>query len=501
MSAFLEGLKVCFTPTTFLIILLFTTWGMIGGSLPGISSSMAVVLILPFTYKMDPMAAIAVMIAVYVGGASGGAISAILLKTPGTPEALCTTFDGHPLAMQGKAGLALGLAITASSFGSIFSAIVMIFATPLLAQAALGFQSPEYFGVALIGLSCISSIGSKDRLKAIISAFLGMLVATIGMDPINGVARYTFGAHWLETGVEFIPVIIGCFAITEVMITLEKYSTKERESVKGKVSMKLLSFKEMIKMWKTFIVSAVIGTIVGILPAAGGTIGSMVSYGTAVKTSKDPEKFGKGAPEGIIASETANNGAVGGSMVPTLTLGIPGSGTAAIILSAFMIHGLVPGPLLMREQPHMLYTILISILIASIFLFFGGRFVAREFGHILKLPYPILASVIVVLGVVGSLALKGSYYDLLLTVVFSVVGYLFHKFHFASSAFILGVVLGRTAETSFRRQMLLSGNNILSFFSRPLSAILIIVALVVFFYPYISALIAKIRGREKKAKA
>jgi putative tricarboxylic transport membrane protein len=465
-----------------------TTWGLIGGALPGISSSMAVVLILPFTYKMDSMAAIAVMIAVYVGGACGGSISAILLKTPGTPEALCTTFDGHPLAMQGNTGLALGLAITASSFGSIFSAIVMMFATPLLSKAALSFQSAEYFGMALIGLSCISSIGSKDRLKSITSAFLGLLVSTIGIDPINGIERFTFGRNWLETGVDFIPVIIGCFAFSEVMITLENYSTKDHESLKTKVSMKLLSVKKMFSMWKTFLVSAVIGTIIGILPAAGGTIGSMVSYGAAVKMDKNPERFGKGAYEGIIAAETANNGAVGGSMVPTLTLGIPGSGTAAIILSAFMIHGLVPGPLLMREQPHMLYTILISILITSILLFFIGRFVSREFGYILKLPYPILAAVIVGLGIVGSLALKGSYYDLLLAAIFTAIGYLFHKFHFQASSFILGVVLGKTAETSFRRQLLLSGNSIGSFFSRPIAAILIIVSLIIFFYPYIAPL-------------
>lgn len=495
MDAFLQGLNVCFTPSTFLFIVVMTSWGLIGGSLPGISASMAVVLVLPFTYKMDAMAAIAIMIAVYVGGACGGSISAILLKTPGTPEALCTTFDGHPLAMQGKAGLALGLAITASSFGSIFSAIVMMFATPLLAKAALSFQSPEYFGMALIGLSCISSIGSKDRLKAIISAVFGLLVSTIGIDPINGVARYTFGRNWLETGVEFIPVIIGCFAVTEVMINLENYSRRKDESLREKVSMKLLSFKEMLAMWKTFLTSAVIGTVIGILPAAGGTLGSMVSYGAAVKMDKKPERFGKGAYEGIIAAETANNGAVGGSMVPTLTLGIPGSGTAAIILSAFMIHGLVPGPLLMREQPHMLYTILISILVTSVLLFFVGRFIAREFGYILKLPYPILASVIVVFGIVGSLALKGSYYDLLLTVIFSAVGYLFHKFNFAASSFILGVVLGKTAETAFRRQMLLSSNNILSFFSRPIAAILIILSLIVFFYPYISLLIERLKKK------
>lgn len=495
MSAFLQGLQVCFTPSTFLLIVVMTAWGLIGGSLPGISASMAVVLILPFTYKMNAMAAIAVMIAVYVGGACGGSISAILLKTPGTPEALCTTFDGHPLAMKGKAGLALGLAITASSFGSIFSAIVMMFATPLLAKASLSFQSPEYFGMALIGLSCISSIGSKDRLKALISAVFGMLVSTIGIDPINGVQRFTFGKNWLETGIEFIPVIIGCFAITEVMINLEKYSKRDNESLKDKVSMELLSLKEMFAMWKTFLISAVIGTIIGILPAAGGTLGSMVSYGAAVKMDKNPDRFGKGAYEGIVAAEAANNGAVGGSMVPTLTLGIPGSGTAAIILSAFMIHGLVPGPLLMREQPHMLYTILISILVTSVLLFFVGRFVAREFGYILKLPYPILASIIVVLGVVGSLALKGSYYDLLLTLIFSALGYLFHKFNYASSSFILGVVLGKTAETAFRRQMLLSGNNLLSFFSRPIAAVLIIVSLVVFFYPYLGILREKLKKK------
>jgi putative tricarboxylic transport membrane protein len=367
----------------------------------------------------------------------------------------------------------------------------MVISAPLLSSVALKFQSAEYFTLTLLGISCISSLGSKHQIKAIIAALLGLLAGTVGIDPINGIMRYSFGQFYLSTGFDLIPIIIGCFALPEVYLTLERYSKQDKSIADSKVMMKLLSLKEMLRMKFTFIRSAIIGTLIGILPAAGGTIGSIVSYGIAVRSDKDPERFGQGAYEGIIASEASNNACVGGAMVPTMILGIPGSGTSAIIMAAFMIHGVQPGPLILRQQPILLYSVFISIFLASLLLFLLGRYIAREFSRILMLPYPFLASLIIMMGVVGAFALKGSYYDVAIMFVFSLVGLAFKKFHFSTSAFILAFVLGDICETSLRRQILLSHDNFLIFFQRPISCVLLIASIIIFISPYISNNIKK----------
>lgn len=496
MDAFFQTIIEMSSPTTLVLILLGTVYGMICGALPGLSSSMAVVLALPFTYAMEPVIAIIMLVAVYIGGACGGSISAILIKTPGTPEAVATTFDGYPMALKGEAGKALGLAVTASSFGGIFSAFAMIICAPLLATIALKFQSAEYFALALLGLSCITSIGSKNQLKAILSAILGVMFSTIGIDSINGIERFTFAQPFLMNGINYIPVMIGSFAIAEVYKNIEEIGHRDNETItKTKVSLALMKMKDMLKMWNTFIKSSIIGTIIGIIPAAGGSIAALTSYGEAVRSSKTPEAFGTGIPEGIIAPESANNAAVGGSMVPTLTLGIPGSPTTAIILAAFMIHGLRPGPLLIKEQPILLNAIFITIILASLLLFVVGRFISREFARILKLPYPMLSTLITALGVIGAYSLHNSYYDLIIMFAFSFVGYFFDKFKYSNSAFILGLILGRLAENSLRKQLIINNGSMIGFVTRPIALILIIVSIVTFCKPLIDS-IKKERGNK-----
>ncbi|MBO4394239.1 MAG: tripartite tricarboxylate transporter permease [Spirochaetales bacterium] len=498
MDFFLSLLSQVFTPLNLLLVVAGSTWGLVAGSLPGVSSSMAVILLLPFTYRLGIMSSIIMMIAVYVGGSAGGSVSAILMKTPGTPEAVATTFDGYPLAMQGKSGEALGLAITASSFGSIFSGICMMIFAPVLSAAALKFQSGEYFALALLGLSCVSSIGSKNQGKAIISALLGLLVACVGIDPISGVERYTFNQSALVSGVEYIPVIIGSFALAELFTRIKKYSPDAAVEEATKVSLKLLKFKELFKMWFTFIRSAIIGTMIGIMPAAGGTIASLVGYGAAVKSDKHPERFGTGAYEGIIAPEASNNAAVGGSMVPTLTLGIPGSATSAVIMTVLTIQGLTPGPLLIRNQPELLYGIFISIILASLLLFVVGRFITRQFARVLKLPYPLLATTISLLGVVGAFALRGSIFDLKVMLVFGVVGYLFNLFGYSAPAFVLALILGKLAETGLRQQTVINHGSFAGLFTRPVSCIIIIVAVFVFVSPFMKPFFQKLKKRSSK---
>ncbi len=491
MDILLLTLSEVFTPLNLALIIVGSTWGLMAGSLPGVSSSMAVILLLPFTYELGIMSSVVMMIAVYVGGSAGGSISAILMKTPGTPEAVATTFDGYPLAMKGKTGEALGLAITASSFGSIFSGICMLICAPLLAVVALKFQSGEYFALALLGLSCVSCIGTKNQGKAIVSALLGLVVATIGIDPINGVERYTFDQSFLISGIEYIPVIIGCFALSEVFSNIKNYSDATNKEQTERVSIKLLSIKTMLKMWATFVRSALIGTIIGILPAAGGTIASLVGYGVAVKADKNPERFGTGAYEGVIAPEASNNAAVGGSMVPTLTLGIPGSATSAVIMAVLTIQGLTPGPLLIRDQPTLLYGIFISIVIASLLLFVVGRFITRQFARVLKLPYPLLATTICTLGIVGAFTLNGSIYDLFIMLFFGIIGYLFSSFGYSSPAFILALILGELAETGLRQQTVIGNGSFAGLFTRPISCAIIIISIVIFAAPFVNNWLAK----------
>jgi putative tricarboxylic transport membrane protein len=496
MDIIIQSLVAVFSPMTFLLIIAGTFFGMVCGALPGLSSSMAIILCLPFTYSMDPIAAIVLMVAVYVGGATGGSISAILLKTPGTPESVATTFDGYPMAQNGMAGKALGLAVTASSFGTIFSAFVMLVAAPLLAVAALSFQSAEYFGLGLIGLCCITSIGAKNQLKAVLSVLIGLMVSTIGLDSINGVERFAFEQPFLLNGINYISVMIGAFAISEVYKNIEEYRHRDTSlRSASKVSMKLMKFSEMAKMWDTFIKGSIIGTIIGIIPAAGGSIASLIAYGEASGRHKDEKPaFGEGSPRGIVAPESSNNAAVGGSMVPTMVLGIPGSPVAAVIMAAFMIIGLAPGPLLIREQPIMLNAIFLALIASALLLFIGGRFVTSQFAHILKLPYPLLGTLIVALGLVGAYSLKNSFYDVIIMFIFGLVGYLFDKFKYSSAALILGLILGELIENSLRKQIIIGDGSGMGFITRPIALAIIVVAILTFIWPAISK-------RLKKAEA
>lgn len=487
MDIILQSLAAVFSPTAFLLVVIGTLFGMICGALPGLSSSMAIILCLPFTYSMDPIVAIVLMVSVYVGGATGGSISAILLKTPGTPEAVATTFDGYPMAQSGKAGEALGLAVTASSFGTIFSAFIMLIASPALAVAALSFQSAEYFALGLIGLCCITSIGAKNQLKAVLSVLLGLMVSTIGLDSINGVERFAFEQPFLLNGINYIAVMIGAFAIAEVYRNIEEFRHRDTAlRTENKVAIKLMKFSEMAKMWATFLRGSIIGTIIGIIPAAGGSIASLIAYGSEARHKDAKPKFGEGNPRGVVAPESANNACVGGSMVPTMVLGIPGSPVAAVIMAAFMIIGLTPGPLLLKEQPIMLNAIFLSLIAAALLLFVGGRFVTSQFSHILKLPYPLLGSLIVALGLVGAYSLKNSFYDVLIMFIFGLVGYFFEKFKYSSAALILGLILGDLIENSLRKQIIIGDGSPSGFLTRPVSAVLLATAAITLLWPMIS---------------
>lgn len=492
MDVFIQAFGQVFSPLSAVLVVVGTVFGIVCGALPGVSTSLAIILCLPFTYTMEPVSAVVLLIAVYVGGACGGSISAILIKTPGTPEAVATTFDGYPMAQKGQAGIALGLAVTASSFGTIFSALVMLVAAPLLAKVALSFQSAEYFGLGLLGLSCITSIAARDQMKALLSVILGLMISTIGIDSINGTERFSFGQPFLLNGINYISVMIGAFAIAEVFKNIEEHRHRDNTLREGTVSIKLMKFAEMARMWATFVKSSIIGVIVGIIPAAGGSISSLIAYGEASRShAHDAIKFGEGNPRGVVAPESANNAGVGGALVPTMVLGIPGSPVTAVIMAAFIIIGLRPGPLLLREQPVLLDSIFLALVFSALLLFVGGRFVTRQFGHILKLPYPLLGPLIVALGLVGAYSLQNSFYDVIIMLVFGLVGYFFDKFHYSNPALILGLILGELVENSLRKQVIIGDGSAIGFVERPVSLVILVMVALTFFWPLIGKFMRK----------
>lgn len=492
-SLLVEALQTIAIPQNILLILAGMFLGVFFGALPGISSSMGIVLMIPFTYYMGIIPSIILLVALYAGSAYGGSITAILFNTPGTPEAVATTFDGYPLAQKGHAGKALGYAMSASAFGGVFSVLVMLFLAPKLSKVALEIQSAEYFALTLLGIACISSVGSKNLAKALITGFIGIIIAMMGLDPMTGVTRMTFGNINLLNGVEFIPVMIGAFAMAEVFKQVINRSSNTEEMDTGmKVSLESLTLKELFTYKLTLLKSSIIGTVIGILPGTGGSIASIVSYGEAVRSSKEKDRFGNGAPEGVIAPESANNAAAGGAMIPTLVLGIPGSPTTAIILAALVLQGLQPGPQLMSEQPLLLYCIFFSMLIASLVVFVGGRFAVKAFAAILKLPYSVIAPMIVMFSIIGSYAIANDMFQIWVMLGFGIFGYFMKKYEFSPASLILGLVLGSMMEENFRRQLLLTEGDYMSFIKSPIALVLLLAVVAVLFVPVISSY------REKK---
>lgn len=485
----LDGLLTTLTPINLAIVLLGMLLGVFFGALPGISTSMTIVLMLPFTYYLGILPSVMLLVAIYAGGATGGCITAILFNTPGDPSAVATTLDGYAMTKKGLAGRALGLGISSSAVGGVFSVLVMLFLAPPLSKVALEIQSAEYFALTVLGLMVISSIGAKAPLRAIISGLIGIVIAMIGMDPITGAERFTFGQISLMNGIAVIPIMIGAFALAEV---LAQVTEKQADMNAGKnVSLKTLEYKELFKHKWLLFKSSVIGTVIGILPGAGGSIASIVSYGEAMRSSKKPEEFGEGSEEGVVAPEAANNAAAGGAMIPTLVLGIPGSPTTAIILAALVLLGVQPGPQMLTEQPLLLYCIFFSMLIASTAVLIIGRQGVKAFAALLRLPYSLLGTFIVMLSMIGSYAVTNSMFEIWVMLIFGIVGFFMKKYNFSPASMILGLVLGLMMEENFRRQLLVTNGDYLSFITQPISGAFLLLSVVAALYPMISNYIKK----------
>ena len=454
------------------VVLVGTVIGILVGAMPGLGSVMMIAILIPFTISMEPMIAISLVSALYCASTYGGSITAILINAPGTPASAATTFDGYPMAQRGEAGRALGIANVSSAIGGIFSIIIMIIAAPLLARLAYKFGAPEYFALALFGLSMLASISSGSSVKNLIGGALGILISTVGLDFTTGVERFTFGFPELTEGLNFIPVMIGLFGGAELLKQSATLHIKYK--IISHIAMRLPSLLDFKKLWVTILRSSAIGTFIGILPAEGGTVASMIGYNEARRWSKNKEEFGNGAIEGIAGPESANNAATGGAMVPTLALGIPGSGSTAVILGAMLMHGLRPGPSLFSQQPMILYAIFFSMLLANILFLVFGMLGTKLFARVTLIPRTFLWPVVFILASVGSYALKQSLLDVWIMLSFSFVGFLLKRFGFSAAPIVIGLILGELVETSLKQSLVIFEGNWALFLNRPLVVVFFI---------------------------
>ena len=487
---FLSGLSAVFSGGHFLMVLLAIVLGTIFGALPGVSATMAVALGLTFTYTMSPVPAIVFLVAIYCSSITGGSITAILFKIPGVPSSAPTTFDGYPMAKAGKAGKALGVALFCSAIGGLFSAIVMF-----------AFGQGDLFAITFLGLSILTVLDMDHILTTIISGLLGLLLACIGQDPMAGVARLTFGNSQLLAGIEMIPVLIGLFAVTEV---LKQTNAKKRLSAedgvagtKGRVNTKMPSLREMWSIKWVMLRCSIVGTIVGILPGAGATIASFMCYAMENKLSKYPEKFGTGIIDGIAASETANNAATGGAMVPLLSLGIPGGNAAAVMMSALALKGVQMGPLLLTKQPEFLSATFITMIITNILMVVVAMGIAKVFAQILAIPYSYLGPIILMLATIGSYS-EGGFVGVQVMVLAGVLGVVVKYMHLNSAAIVLGLVLGGMCEEHFSRAYLMNRANVgKALFGTPIAAVVMTACILMLLSPLYMPWIKKLISRKK----
>jgi len=485
--------SVFFDPYLLFLIFATTIIGIVIGVLPGLGATTGAALLLPFTLTMSPVHAIAVLATIYVSATFAGSITAILINTPGTSAAAATTFDGFPLAQRGEAGRALGIAVMSSTFGGVVSVIVLCFAAPLLARVAYEFRPPEYFALTVFGLSMLASISAGGAVKNLIGGVFGVWLSTIGAERVTAIERFMFGNYELYEGLGFVPVMIGLFAMSELLVQ-SKIANQAVEFVKMK-AVQLPSREDYKKIWKTVLRSSGIGTFIGILPAEGATVASMIGYSEAKRWSKNKEEFGKGSIEGIAGAESANNAATGGAMVPTMVLGIPGSGTTAIILVGLMVHGLRPGPYLFTEQVYSVYQIFGSMLVANIMFLLMGLYAAKLFARISLIPISLLWPIVFALSVIGAYALNSSLLDIWIVLIFGVIGFFARRFGFAVAPIAVGLILGKMVEVNLQNSLKIFNGEWWQILTQPLAVFFLLLAFLGLCGPAIFAWIVK----DKKA--
>lgn len=470
----LDSLPFVFTWHNLLYANLGLFFGIVIGALPGLTATMGVVLMLPLTFAIDPVPSIVLLLGVYFGGIYGGSITAILLNTPGTPASAATSWDGSPLAKRGQAGKALDMALIASFAGGIISALCLLLFAPTIAKYALKFGAADMFSLCVFGLTIVVSLCSKDLVKGLSMAGLGLVLASIGLDPISGLERLTFGIRGLTGGISLITALIGLFAVGEIMfkiLNIDEVSSKLTDKVSG-----YCTRKEIAGCNRTILRGSLIGIIIGAIPGTGSVIASFMSYDMAKRRSKHPEEFGNGSLEGIAASESANNGVTGAALIPLLTLGVPGDTTTAVMLGALMMQNLTPGPLLFQNHGKLVYAMILSALLVNVFMLLQGKLLIKPFSNVTKIPMRLMVPILLVLCLTGTYALRNTLFDVRIMLIFGVIAFFAIRNGYPTTPMVLAFVLGPTAEKYLRKALMLSKGSWGIFITKPISCVFIILA-------------------------
>ena len=490
------GFAAIFTPVNFAVLVIGLVLGMLVAVLPGLTLVMGVVLALPFTYKMGVGPGLILLTAMYVAGTYGGAITAILFRIPGEPMDVPLLWDGYEMTRKGLAALALGWSLVAALAAGLVSSVLMVLMTEPIARLALSFSTPEFFAVVFFGLASVVTLSGATLVNSLISLCMGLLIATVGVDGIYGAERFAFGLPFLQDGIEFLLVMVGAYGIGEVLTRMQHGFVKEAVAIPTGVERYATSFPrwvDMVRMKATFIRGTLVGLVVGVIPGAGATVSSFVAYGIENQYGKNGKALGTGVPEGIVAAKSAATASVGGAMVPLLAMGIPGSGATAIILAAFLLHGIQPGPQVFANSPDLINLIFAAIFAATIGKCILGYIAIKPLCRVLEAPEAIVSAFVVVFCFVGAFAQRNSLPDLYVMAAFGLVGYLFERFRFPLAPLVLGTILGPLAENNFMTTMVSFNNDWTVFFTRPISGTIMALALLGLAWPVARALLARTR--------
>jgi putative tricarboxylic transport membrane protein len=479
----LSGFGNLFSLESVLFINFGIAVGIVFGALPGLTATMGVALFLPVTFGLEPLPGMLLLLGIYCGGTYGGSITAILIKTPGTPASAATVLDGYEMARKGHAGKALDIALVCSTIGGIISAFVLLFLAPQIARIALRFGSPERFMLAMFGLSIICTLSGRHLFKGLISAAFGLFVASIGLDPIEGLPRFTFGINEFMAGVGIIPALVGLFAISEILNKVCIGDAAEED--KAALTKERMTLAELRGCSKDIVKSSIIGTVIGAIPGTGAAIAAFLSYMEARRSSKTPGKFGTGHINGVAAPEAGNNGVTGATLIPLLTLGIPGDVVTAVMLGALMMKGLTPGPQLFQKHGVLMYTIMIGLIFVNVFMYLQGKLFIKAFANVNRIPTSLLSTILIVLCVIGGFSVNNSVFDVFLMLGFAAIGYLAYKFQFPAVPMLLAIILGPMAEENLRKSLLLSNGSWGIFVTKPISLLFLLLTLVAILVPTI----------------
>lgn len=494
METILESISIIVSMQNIMLLIFGTLIGIFIGAMPGLSVNMGLALLFPITFSVGGIGGIIMLLGIYCGAIYGGSITAILLNTPGTPASAATALDGYPMAMKNnEPGRALAISTMASTFGGVFSTICLILFAPLLASIALQFSKPEYFALAIFGISMITSVSNGSILKGLIGCLFGLFIATIGLDAMSGMERFTNGSFYLIGGVSFMPILIGLFALTQVFLNMEDLNkTKPIDSIK--IKSVFPSFSDIKLTITTLFRSSFIGTFIGCIPGTGGDISSWISYDQAKRWAKDKSQFGKGDPRGIAASESGNNSIVGGAFIPVLTLGIPGDGATAIILGALMVHGLQPGPLLFVQNAVDVYSIFIGMMLANIVMGMFGFSLIRIFIQVVRVPKQILLPIITTMAIIGTYSYNNSMNDVFVMFISGILGYFMYKINMGVPGIIIGIILGSLAEQNFTGSLLMNDGSYSIFITSPICAAFLSLSIISLLSPlYKNVLVSRIK--------